>query len=74
MLTTQKFAKLVESLKDREEMQKMIEKLVAWAGKWEMKFNVKKCKVLHVGTKNPRYEYTLNGEKIATAKQRRKRT
>ena len=62
-----KVAKLVESLKDREEMQKTIEKLAAWAAKWEMRFNVNKCKVLHVGSKNPRYEYTLNGEKIATA-------
>ena len=51
-----KLAKLIESLKDREEMQKLIDKLAAWADKWEMRFNVKKCKVVHVGAKNPCYE------------------
>ena len=66
-----KLAKLIESLKDREEMQKLIDKLAAWADKWEMRFNVKKCKVVHVGAKNPCYEYTLNGEKIATANEER---
>ena len=29
-----------------------------------MKFNAKKCKVVHVGRNNPRHSYNMNGEKL----------
>jgi predicted YcjX-like family ATPase len=29
-----------------------------------MKFNVDKCKIMHVGRNNPRYEYFINGTKL----------
>ena len=28
---------------------------------WAMKFNVEKCKVIHVGTKNRKFEYGMEG-------------
>jgi hypothetical protein len=31
-----------------------------------MSFNVSKCKVMHVGQRNPGQEYTMNGIKLAT--------
>jgi len=36
-----------------------LDKLVEWADKWLMQFNVSKCKVMHVGEKNPKFLYTL---------------
>jgi len=30
---------------------------VEWADKWQMQFDVIKCKVMHVGKKNPRFLY-----------------
>ena len=27
-----------------------------------MLFNIEKCKVMHIGSSNPRYPYTLNGQ------------
>ena len=33
-------------------LQESIDKLLVWADNWSMKFNVAKCKVLHVGRTN----------------------
>lgn len=59
-----KIAKLIESLQDGIEMQMIIDRLVEWAEKWEMRFNVGKCKILHFGNKNPKIEYKMNGVKL----------
>ena len=32
-----------------------------------MAFNVAKCKILHFGRKNPKFGYTMRGEKIEEA-------
>lgn len=29
-----------------------------------MKFNADKCKIMHLGRQNPRYEYTIDGTKL----------
>ena len=57
-------ARLVENEAQAKKMQKDIDTLEAWAKTWKMKFNVKKCKVMHVGRKNERYEYKMGGEKL----------
>ena len=59
-----KVALKVEKEEDRKKMQMIIDNLVEWADKWAMQFNATKCKILHVGRKNPKYEYFMNGEKI----------
>ena len=38
-------------------MQEDLDRLVERADKWQMQFNVSKCKVMHVGKKNPRHSY-----------------
>jgi hypothetical protein len=35
-----------------------------WADKWKMQFNIKKCKVMHFGPGNKKFEYKMNGEKL----------
>ena len=42
-----KMARLVENDAQAAEMQKDIDTLEAWAKTWKMRFNVKKCKVMH---------------------------
>jgi ribonucleases P/MRP protein subunit RPP40 len=42
--------------RDRQDLQEMINKLLDWASTWGMSFNKSKCKVMHVGTNNPKYE------------------
>ena len=42
-----------------------------WSKVWQQPFNAKKCKVMHLGNKNPNHDYLLNGhtlEKIESEK------
>ena len=44
---------------DTRGMQEDLDRLVEWADKWQMKFNVSKCKVMHAGKRNPRQSYSM---------------
>ena len=35
-----------------------------WSKTWSMKFDVAKCKVMHIGRHNPRHQYTMSGEPL----------
>ena len=59
-----KIARIIETEEDAELLQKDIDAMVEWAKNWAMKFNVAKCKVLHVGRNNREYEYKMNGVRI----------
>ena len=59
-----KIARVVENLKDAEQMQSNLDSLCEWATKWKMGFNAKKCKAMHFGKRNIRYVYTMNGHNI----------
>ena len=37
---------------DKMQIQSDLDHLVSWSNKWQMKFNVDKCKVLHIGSSN----------------------
>ena len=45
-------------------LQKCIDNMFEWSSKWQMNFNAKKCKVIHVGYNNARYNYFLNGQPL----------
>ena len=40
-------------------MQKDIDQLQTWAGKWQMRYNVGKCGVMYTGCFNPTHTYTM---------------
>ena len=54
-----KLGQRIESDQDRETLQSCIDNLLIWAEDWCMEFNVKKCKVMHVGRNNPNCEYIM---------------
>ena len=56
-----KYARKVFSELDRQSLQNDIDRLQGWADTWQMDFNSKKCKILHVGRKNPSFHYTMGG-------------
>ena len=56
-----KLAKIIRNIQDAIQMQKNLDDLSRWAEKWKMAFNAKKCKVIHYGTRNIRFEYRLGG-------------
>ncbi|CAM5148917.1 unnamed protein product [Eretmochelys imbricata] len=64
-----KLLKIVKTKADCEEVQKDLTKLSDWATKWQMKFNVDKCKVMHIGKNNPNYTYNMMGPNLATTNQ-----
>ena len=48
-----------------EVLQNDLNKIQEWARKWKMEFNVDKCKIMHIGNKNPRNVYSMNGTNLA---------
>jgi hypothetical protein len=63
--------KSIMSDRDRDALQKTLDKLCEWADKWGMAFNKEKCKILHVGNNNPSYDYYMQGTKLATIEEER---
>ena len=59
-----KLGQRIVNEEDKDKLQDCLTKLTNWASKWCMEFNVKKCKVLHVGRSNKNFEYLMNGEKL----------
>ncbi|CAM4712428.1 unnamed protein product [Lepidochelys kempii] len=66
-----KLLKIVKSQADCEELQKILTKLGDWATKWQMKFNVDKCKVMHIRKHHPNYTYKIMWSKLAVTTQER---
>ena len=54
------------SLVDAQELQDDLSNLIEWSKIWLLGFNQQKCKVLHVGKKNPGYDYTMNDNVLET--------
>ena len=45
-------------------LQADLDKLVLWAQKWQMEFNVDKCKVMHVGNRDDGSTYYMEGSEL----------
>lgn len=64
-----KGAKVIECDNDRKILQDCLDRLVRWGERNKMDFNIKKCKIMHCGRNNPRYEYFMGGEKLNEVEQ-----
>ena len=51
----------IKTYKDNIKGQKNLDKLEGWADKSDMQFNKEKCKVLHIGNRNEKFNYSMNG-------------
>ena len=54
--------KNIKSEKDVNQLQKAINEMFEWTEKWLLRFNKDKCKILHLGTKNPKNDYFIGSE------------
>ena len=45
-----------------KELQEDISNLDRWANKWQLSFNSSKCKVMHIGHRNPHISFTMTQE------------
>jgi len=66
-----KLGHTVGTAKEREDLQCALDRLCEWADTWGMDFNVKKCKVLHLGHNNIRQKYTIKGEDLDETEEER---
>ena len=62
-------AKVFDSVNLRDEnsgkrLQSDIDARTDWSKKWQLPFNVSKCKVLHIGNCNPYKRYKMKGKKL----------
>eukprot|EP00794_Sanderia_malayensis_P010533 gene10533-11645_t len=55
---TKVYADVSKSIKSQE-LQGDITRLDEWARKWQLAFNSSKCKVMHMGNKNPQQSYYM---------------
>jgi hypothetical protein len=60
-----KLTRKVSCEEDQEEMQADLNTLEMWSDKWQMAFHPDKCKVLHIGHKNRKSKYYINGTEIS---------
>ncbi len=59
----------VESIESIEVLRGDLEQLCRWADTWQMKFNVEKCKVMHIGNNNVEAEYFMEGHILEKVKE-----
>ena len=55
---------VITTSEDRDRLQEALNELSRWANTWGMAFNTKKCKVKHIGNKNPRQKYKMDGVEL----------
>ena len=51
----------IETSVDTATLQKDLDHITDWSLKWQMNFNVNKCKHLHIGPTTPHNNYTIAG-------------
>ena len=59
-----KLGQEMRTQEDKEKLQRALDGLVTWAETWGMEFNVAKCKVMHVGPRNPGHVYSMAGKDL----------
>ena len=53
-----------QSESDHQCLQQDLQKLFDWSVKWQMEFNLDKCKVMHFGRNNQHYKYSMNNSQL----------
>jgi len=54
-----------------DSLQDDLDRICEWSRKMEMRFNYAKCKVMHLGSRNPKHEYSMNDPSGGTVSPRK---
>ena len=60
-------AKIFRNVSSREDcikLQNDLDKLTEWSARWQLPFNVEKCKSLHIGKNNSRHRYVMDIQEL----------
>ena len=60
------FATVLRNPDDIMQLQEDINKLVDWADKWQMNFNIDICSVMHIGHNNMQSNYNMYNQQLPT--------
>ena len=66
-----KLGHAVDTDQEREAFQTALDTLCSWAETWNMRFNVDKCHVVHVGRSNKKFGYFMNGVQLTESEEER---
>jgi hypothetical protein len=66
-----KLGNTVDTQKGREELQEALNQMSNWARTWGMEFNIKKCKIMHVGHNNEKHVYEMEGQQLEETEEER---
>ena len=61
-----KLAAVVKDIDDNFKVQGDLNKLLSWAHKWQMTFNLDKCKVINMGKDNREFNYEMDGHWLSS--------
>ena len=59
-----KLYRSVNSPEDNIKLQDDLDRISEWSTRWQLPFNIGKCKSLHIGRKNKRHCYEMEGKKL----------
>jgi ribonucleases P/MRP protein subunit RPP40 len=62
---------VVNDLRQHDELQQDLQRLVDWSARWLMEFNAAKCTVIHVGRNNERFEYVMGTQTLTAVEEER---
>jgi hypothetical protein len=66
-----KLGQTVSTPEERAALQQTLDNLCEWADNWGMEFNVKKCKVMHLGFTNTGHSYSMNNQQLTETEEER---
>ncbi len=49
---------------DKQSLQDDFFNILTWSARWKIPFNIKKCHILQLGTRNLKYDYEMSGLKL----------
>jgi hypothetical protein len=61
-----KLGQTMSTDEDKKRLQQALDNLCEWADKWGMEFNIKKCKIMHLGHNNPGHIFTMKNQQLET--------
>ena len=67
--------KIYDDVRNSKEIQRDLYRMQEWTEKWNLYFNVSKCKVMHIGKSNPKTNYFMKieneNQKIDTCRKKK---